>query len=234
MTPSPPTLPSFPSARLLGHRYNRLLLLLLWLALIGYAVLLAPPPNHDLTQRLIHATLTMQYDGIDPAILAVWNLLGLVPLLYASLLLPMSRWQRVPAWPFLVLMLALGGFVMVPYLLLRSEQPTVQRSLSWPARVLQSRAMAWLLVVGIVAMLALLLLRGSASAYLSAYQSSALIAVMSWDLVLCAIVLPYVALEASRCQTATRAEPAWATLLLCVPLLGPALWNALARRPVVD
>ena len=52
--------------------------------------------------------------------------------------------------------------------------------------------------------------------------------------VLCAIVLPYVALEASRCQTAKAAEPAWATLLLCVPLLGPALWNAVARRPVAD
>jgi len=63
--------------------------------------------------------------SISPIFVAIFNLLGVYPLIYASLLLPGAKEQRIPALPFVVSSMALGFFGIGPYLGLREYKPNV-------------------------------------------------------------------------------------------------------------
>jgi hypothetical protein len=59
---------------------------LLWLGFIGYAFFLAPPDRTDNLQLII-ALSTGQWTGINPLVIALFNLMGILPMVYAALLL---------------------------------------------------------------------------------------------------------------------------------------------------
>ena len=88
---------------------------LLWLAFIGYAFLLAPPAQPD-TFELIKNLSLSNTEGINPLIIALFNLMGIWPLIYGCLLFIDGRGQKIPAWPFAIGSFALGAFVLIPYL----------------------------------------------------------------------------------------------------------------------
>ena len=58
-----------------------------------------------------------------PAVWGVFQLLGIVPLMYWALLFPDGRGQKVWAWPFALGMMAFGAFSLLPYLILRRPYP---------------------------------------------------------------------------------------------------------------
>ena len=97
---------------------QRLIFGALWLGFVGYAVLLAPADQPD-TADLILRLSTGQWDGINPALIALFNAMGLWPVVYAALALVDGRGQRLWAWPFVVASFAVGAFALLPYLALR-------------------------------------------------------------------------------------------------------------------
>ena len=77
---------------------------LLLLAYLFYAFKLAPPDNgHE--PSFLDLGLG-RGPARNPAIWAVFNLLGIVPLMYWALMFPDGRGQRVWAWPFALGMMA--------------------------------------------------------------------------------------------------------------------------------
>ncbi len=71
--------------------------------------------------------ISTPFDGsITPIFVAIFNLLGVYPLIYASLLLSGSKGQRIPALPFVVSSMALGFFGIGPYLGLREYNTDVK------------------------------------------------------------------------------------------------------------
>ena len=70
--------------------------------------------------------ISTPFDGtVSPLFVIIFNLLGLYPLIYASLLLSASKSQRIPALPFVAGSLALGFFGIGPYLGLREYKTDV-------------------------------------------------------------------------------------------------------------
>lgn len=57
------------------HRFDRWLFAVLWLALLVYALLLAPPLPADLLGQLRDLAL-LRAQAVDPIAIAVFNLLG--------------------------------------------------------------------------------------------------------------------------------------------------------------
>ena len=96
---------------------RRLAYSLLLLAYVFYAARLAPPDNGHEPSFL--ALALGRGPARNPAIWAVFNLLGVVPLMCWGLLFPDGRGQRVWAWPFALGMMAFGAFALLPYLILR-------------------------------------------------------------------------------------------------------------------
>jgi hypothetical protein len=202
-----------------------------WAGLLCYAFTLAPPNDAAVTHKLLAGSVSGSFSGIDPAVVAVWNLLGVVPLLYLSLLVPDGRRQRVLSWPFGLLMMVGGGFILVPWLLLRSEQPSATRPFRLGMRVVRSATYRWGIVVAIVGLCGYGLGAGSVSGFAKLFWQARLVHVMTLDLLLCAALLPYLIGKLRRPDD-VASEPSWARLLLLLPLLGPALWSALYYRPV--
>ena len=81
----------------------------------------------------------------------LFNIMGVMPAIYASLLLPSGRSANgVPAWPFVTGSFALGAFALLPYLALWTAPPSppppqsiaeleAAGAASLPMRALESR-----------------------------------------------------------------------------------------------
>ena len=94
--------------------------LFLWVGFIIYAAFASPAGNTDLDKNLIMQMLTNPFDGkSNPFFVAVFNSLGVLPAVYACLLLPLSKRCKVPALPFVLSSFAAGYFALGPYLGLR-------------------------------------------------------------------------------------------------------------------
>ena len=130
-----------------SSRPVRLGFALVWLAFSGYAFFGAPP-NDPQTLELIIQLSTGQWQGLNPLVVALFNLMGLWPIAFASLLLWDGHLRRsaardataeqehspdsqnaavrnsiparpIPAWPFVAASFGLGAFAILPYLALR-------------------------------------------------------------------------------------------------------------------
>ena len=92
---------------------------LLWLGFLSYAFLLAPPDQPE-TFTLIQNLSTGQWNGINPWVIALFNVMGIWPLLYFGVMFADGDRQPVRAWPFAIASMAVGAFSILPYLALRT------------------------------------------------------------------------------------------------------------------
>ncbi len=94
---------------------------LLWLGFIVYAFLFAPPEQPD-TFQLIKNLSIGQWQGINPLVIALFNLMGIWPLIYSAVVLIDGRGQKISAWLFAVASFAVGAFALLPYLGLAEQK----------------------------------------------------------------------------------------------------------------
>ncbi len=98
----------------------RNLYLTLWALFTIYAFGLSPSDNATVSANLIQSAVFTPYDGsINPLFIAIFNFLGVYPVIFASLLQPGAKNQPIPSSPFVFGSFALGFFGLGPYLGLR-------------------------------------------------------------------------------------------------------------------
>lgn len=151
---------------------------IIWLLLIGYAVFLAPGGETD---PILSNIFSGNFGEIDPLVFAVFNSLGLFPMVFLTLLLLNDR-QKWPAWPFALLSFVVGAFSLLLYFAFGDRKAERRlRTPSWLVRFLGSRFWLILLMVSWVAN-GLTLLQGfSLAAYREAFFASGLVSVMTVD-----------------------------------------------------
>ena len=186
--------------------------LFVWLLLVGYAVFLAPGGDTD---PIMADIFSGNFGEIDPLVFAVFNSLGLFPMVFLTLLLLNDR-QKWPAWPFALLSFGVGAFSLLLYFAFgdrRAERGL--RTPGWLARFLGSRFWLILLMLSWTAN-GLTLLQGfSLAAYREAFFASSLVSVMTvdwfvlWGLSVYALYRFY--------PQAERKAFAW------IPIIGPVL-----------
>jgi hypothetical protein len=209
---------------------RKVALWLLWLGFIGYAFILAPPDSPD-TFTLIKNLSTAQLDGINPLVIALFNIMGVLPLLYGCLIYIDGRMQKIPAWLFSVASFAVGAFALIPYLALREPNGSFEGEKTGLLKVMDS---CWL--GGLVAIAALSLLfygftNGDWSDFVQQWQTSRFIHVMSLDFCLLCLLFP-VLLEDDMTRRGLKDRRIfWAVTLL--PLLGAIAYVTL-RPPLPD
>lgn len=161
----------------------------IWMGLVVYAFGFAPPDQPD-TLALIQKLSTGQWQGINPAVVALFNLMGIWPLVYGALALVDGHGQRVPAWPFVLGSFGLGAFVLLPYLVLRQPQPTFTPPLSRVLAVVEARWFGGLLWVAAIALMGYGVYAGDWADFIGQWQSSRFIHVMSLDFCLLWLLIP--------------------------------------------
>ena len=193
-----------------------------WLGFIAYAFLLAPPDRpdtFDLIQRLSSGNL----DGINPLIVALFNLMGIWPLVYCGVLFTDGRGQKLPAWPFAVGTFALGAFMLLPYLTFRQPNPSIQTDPNRILRFWDSRGVGIALLLGTIVLMGYGLGSGGEwGDFVTQWQTSRFIHVMSLDFCMLTLLFPTLIQDDLARRGITQSYPFWGLSLL--PLVGACFY----------
>lgn len=198
----------------------------LWLGFIVYAVALAPPDQPD-TAALIGRLATGNWQGVNPAIAALFNIMGLWPLIYAGVALVDGHGQSARAWPFVLGSFAVGAFALFPYLIWRRPNPHFVGPPSQLLQLLESRWLSGAVLLGAIALLGFGLVAGDWPDFWQQWRTSRFIHVMSLDFCLLWALFPVlIGDDMARRQLK---HPVLA-MLPFVPLVGAAAYLVLRPR----
>ncbi|TFI55462.1 DUF2834 domain-containing protein [Mastigocladus laminosus UU774] len=162
---------------------------LLWLGLIAYAFLLAPPNQPD-TFELIKNLSTGRWQGINPLVVALFNLMGIWPLVYSAVLFVDGKGQKIPAWPFAAASFGVGAFALLPYLALREPNTQFSGEKNILIKFLDSRWTGIILTIGAAILVGYGIGQGDWSDFVHQWQTSRFINVMICDFCLLCVLFP--------------------------------------------
>lgn len=208
---------------------RRLLFGGLWLAFVGYAFFLAPPNQPD-TFDLIQRLSTGQWQGINPLVIALFNIMGIWPMIYGCLLFLDGHGQKLRAWPFAALSFGVGAFALLPYLALRQPNPQFTGTKTPALKFWDSRWTGIALALGALLLLVYGLTQGDWADFAAQWRSDRFIHVMSLDFCLLCLLFPSLLGDDMARHGLRDSRLFWAISL--VPLLGPIAYLVL-RPPIV-
>ncbi|NEX23569.1 hypothetical protein G3480_25375 [Thiorhodococcus mannitoliphagus] len=186
------------------------------------------PPEDGYSLHVVMASVTGNLAAVEPLVFMVFNLLGVIPMTYALLVLFDGKEQPLPAWPFVILSFFAGAFGILFYVALRRWGQDAEGAKSRLQQRLDTRTgPAILLIVSIL--LVIVGAGGSLQAYLDLWQTKPLVHIMTLDLVLLLLVLPFLAMDDMRRRKVHGRL--WKVLVAVLPLFGVLIY-LLARPPL--
>lgn len=203
---------------------------LLWLGFISYAFFFAPPDQPD-TFELIKNLSTGQWQGINPLVIALFNIMGIWPLIYSTVLFIDGRCQKIPAWPFATASFALGAFALLPYLALRETNKQFVGKKNILIKLLDSRFTGIALTIGAAILVIYGLQKGDWVNFIQQWQTSRFIHVMSLDFCLLSLLFPALLGDDMARRGWKDHQLFW--LFALIPLFGPLLYLCV-RPPLPD
>lgn len=203
---------------------------LLWVSVVAYAFLFAPPNQPD-TLELIKNLSTGNWDGINPLIITLFNIMGIWPLIYACLVFIDGRQQKIPAWLFAAGSFGVGAFALLPYLALRQRDREFTGSKDLFLKVLDSRWFGVALTLGTLSLLSFGLLEGDWGGFIQQWQTNRFIHVMSLDFCLLCLLFPALLGDDMARRGLKNSSLFWGVAL--IPLVGPLLYLCV-RPPLPD
>ncbi|MGM0751061.1 MAG: hypothetical protein ACQET6_03970 [Bacillota bacterium] len=186
----------------------------IWSGFIIYTLFLAPGRGFT-RDPIVQDLLSGNFSEVDPLVVTVFNFLGLFPLLFASLLIPVER-DKIPVWPFVLGSFVLGAFSLLPYFFLQKRStPTSMRKTNWIQKILKSNVYSILLIL-LAFSLSIYLLNGfSLLTYWEAFNNSKLVSVMTIDFFILLWLSSYVM---KNIYNVTRYS-----MLSFIPIIGPLM-----------
>ncbi|MBD2461636.1 DUF2834 domain-containing protein [Oscillatoria sp. FACHB-1407] len=209
---------------------NRVIFWGLWIGFIGYAFFLAPPNQPD-TAETIQRLVTGDWQGINPLIVALFNTLGIVPLIYASFLLIDGRMQKVPASLFVAGSFGVGAFALLPYFALRQPNGTFAGQKNWLLKWLDSRWNGLAIALLLIPFVAYGMIAGDWSDFAYQWQTSRFVHVMSLDFCMLCLIFPAILGDDMARRGLSDRRLFWAASL--IPLFGAVAYLVL-RPPIQE
>ncbi len=200
----------------------------IWLGFLSYAFIFAPPDQPD-TFELIKNLSVGQWEGINPLIIALFNLMGIWPVIYSAVLFIDGRGQKIRAWPFATASFAVGAFALLPYLALREPNQEFSGNKNLWLKLLDSRITGVILTIG-AAILVRYGLQGDWGNFVQQWQTSRFIHVMSLDFCVLSLLFPTL-LADDMARRGMKNQPLF-WLITLIPLFGPLIYLTV-RSPQV-
>lgn len=203
---------------------------LLWLGLVTYAFVFAPPDQPD-TIELIKNLSTGKWDGINPIIVSLFNIMGVWPLIYSALTFIDGRQQKIPAWLFSTASFGVGAFALLPYLALREPHQEFTGYKNLFLKILDSRWLGIALTIGSLFLLSYGILNGNWGDFIQQWKTSRFIHVMTLDFCLLCLLFP--ALLGDDMAKRGLKNSSLFLVVTLLPLIGPLLYLS-ARPPIIE
>jgi hypothetical protein len=186
----------------------------IWVAFVAYAFLLAPADSPTTWQLIVNLS-TGQWTGINPIVIALFNLMGIWPMAYGAVMLFEQSEKFRPGW-FCGASFGVGAFAILPYLALRKPRTESALPTKPLLKMLDSRWLAIALIVGSLFLLTYGITQGDWGAFVQQWRSERFIHVMSLDFVMLWLLFAVLAKDDAQRRGAKDS-----LLLVCVvPLLG--------------
>ncbi|WP_341527713.1 DUF2834 domain-containing protein [Nostoc sp. UHCC 0302] len=198
----------------------------LWLGFIVYAFVLAPPQQPN-TFELIKNLSIAQWQGINPLVVSLFNLMGIWPLIYSAVLFIDGRGQKIPAWLFATGSFGVGAFALLPYLALREPNKKFVGKKNTFLKLLDSRVTGFVLTIATVILVAYGLRGGDWGNFVQQWQTDRFIHVMSIDFCLLCLLFPALLTDDMARRGWKNPQLFW--LIAFIPLFGPLIY--LSVRP---
>ena len=202
---------------------------LLWLGFVSYAFFFAPPDNFPESLELIKNLSTGNWQGINPLIISLFNIMGIWPFVYSAVVFFDGRNQKIPAWPFASAAFGLGAFALLPYLALREPNQTFIGEKNSFLKILDSRILGILLTIS-TAVLFIYSLQGDWADFVQQWQTSRFIHIMSLDFVMLSLLFPTLLGDDMTRRGWQNNQLFW--LFAIIPLFGPLIY--LSIRPSLN
>ncbi len=202
----------------------------IWIGLIVYAFGFAPP-NQPETFQLIKSLSTGDWEGINPLIVSLFNLMGIWPLIYSCVLIADGRCQRISAWPFVLISFGVGAFAILPYLGLRQPNSEFSGVKNRLIRVLDSRITGMILTLSAIAIASYGLLGANWNDFITQWQTDRFIHVMSLDFCLLSLLFPALLRDDMAKRKMNSSKLFWGVSLM--PLFGPLFYLCI-RSPLAS
>ena len=199
---------------------------LLWLGFVVYAFLLAPPDQPG-TFELIKNLSIGQWQDVNPLVIALFNLMGIWPLIYSAVVFIDGRGQKIPAWLFATASFGVGAFALLPYLAFREPNNQFVGKKNIFLKLLDSRVTGFVLTVATVVLVTYGLRGGDWGSFVQEWQTNRFINVMSLDFCLLSLLFP--ALLGDDMARRGWKNPQFFWLIALIPLFGPLVY--LSVRP---
>lgn len=207
---------------------KKITLSLLWLTFGIYAFIFAPPNSPD-TLDLIKNLSTGSLTGINPYIITLFNLMGILPMMYSGFLLIDSKGQKIPVWLFLIGSFFFGAFVLIPYLILRENNPNFSGEKNWLIKLVDSRIFGLILMIITLILIIFGISQGNWTDFILQWQTSRFINVMSIDFCLLSLLFPILVKDDLTKRGIKNNQIFW--LITFIPLFGTLIY--LCFRPAL-
>ncbi|PHM09800.1 DUF2834 domain-containing protein [Nostoc sp. 'Peltigera malacea cyanobiont' DB3992] len=199
---------------------------LLWLGFVVYAFFLAPPEQPG-TFELIKNLSIGQWQGVNPLVIALFNLMGIWPLIYSAVVFIDGRGQKIPAWLFATVSFGVGAFALLPYLVFREPNNQFVGKKNILLKLLDSRVTGFVLTVATVVLVTYGLRGGDWGSFVQEWQTNRFIHVMSLDFCLLSLLFPTLLGDDMARRGWKNPQLFW--LIALIPLFGPLVY--LSVRP---
>lgn len=196
---------------------RKIALWVLWIGFVIYAFGFSPPQQPD-TFALIQNLSTGNWQGINPLVIALFNIMGVLPLLYSCFLYSDGRMQKIPAWLFGTASFGVGAFALLPYLALREANPTFTGAKTLWLKIWDSRITGGILALGAIALLLYGFTQGDWRDFVAQWQTSRFIHVMSLDFCCLCLLFPTLLSDDMARRGLTDRRLFW--LVSLIPLFG--------------
>jgi hypothetical protein len=198
---------------------------LIWLLFTGYAFLLAPPDSPETLQLIINLS-TGQWTGINPLIIALFNLMGIWPMIYAAVMLFDGSDQKFKPGFFSVASFGVGAFAILPYLALR--RPTKNITATLLLKLLDTRWLAIMIGLGSIGLLTYGFTQGNWADFVYSWQTQRFIHVMSLDFLMLSALFPVLIQD----DLNRRGGQPWLWWLSFIPMVGAIAYLYLRPRQI--
>ena len=200
---------------------NKLIFGFLWLGFTIYAFLFAPPNDPDTLYLIINLSSGKIHD-INPLVVALFNLMGILPIIYTCFLLFDGRSQKLPAWVFATGSFAFGAFALLPYLIFRQPSKIWQGEKNLLLKLLESPITGIILTIATIGLLVWGISSGDWSDFIQQWHSSKFINVMSLDFCLLCLLFPVIIKDDLARRNIDNPTIFW--LITLIPLFGTLIY----------